>query len=278
MYSGESKGEKFPHIQFGVYGPSPQSNEQGIALDFGPEVPSIYPEYLTDPNISMCPSDAEASGFTNRIQYGPNGNNDPNGDSCFGFYDSNGGYCMRTVDESYFYLGYVFDRWDTDDPTDTLATLVALVSALLDPDELPDPSESGPAQFTDWAVSFLNGALPFALAETIELNAYSDRDIEVAPGNGNGGGTATTIYRLREGIERFLITDINNPAASAQAQSEVFVMYDHLSTNVQSYNHIPGGANVLYMDGHVSWSRYPGTDGPVNEISARVAGALTAGN
>ena len=30
---------------------------------------------------------------------------------------------------------------------------------------------------------------------------------------------ATTIYRLREGIERFLITDINNSAASSQAQS-----------------------------------------------------------
>ena len=31
---------------------------------------------------------------------------------------------------------------------------------------------------------------------------------------GNGGGT--TIYRLREGIERFMITDINNAAASAE--------------------------------------------------------------
>ena len=32
---------------------------------------------------------------------------------------------------------------------------------------------------------------------------------------GNGGGN--NIYRLREGIERFLITDINNPAASANS-------------------------------------------------------------
>ena len=35
-----------------------------------------------------------------------------------------------------------------------------------------------------------------------------------------------TVYRLREGIERFLITDINNPAASTQAQSEIVVMWD----------------------------------------------------
>ncbi len=35
-----------------------------------------------------------------------------------------------------------------------------------------------------------------------------------------------TIYRLREGIERFFITDINNPAASATAQSGDYSRYD----------------------------------------------------
>ena len=41
------------------------------------------------------------------------------------------------------------------------------------------------------------------------------------PPAGGSFGTAggDTLYRLREGIERFLITDINNPGASAQAQS-----------------------------------------------------------
>jgi prepilin-type N-terminal cleavage/methylation domain-containing protein/prepilin-type processing-associated H-X9-DG protein len=67
-----------------------------------------------------------------------------------------------------------------------------------------------------------------------------------------------TVYRLREGIERFFITDINNPAASAQAQSEITVMYDQAGTDVENYNHIPGGANVLFMDGHVEFIKYPG--------------------
>ena len=35
-----------------------------------------------------------------------------------------------------------------------------------------------------------------------------------------------TVYRLKEGIERFFITDINNPAGSATAQSQLFVMWD----------------------------------------------------
>ncbi len=67
------------------------------------------------------------------------------------------------------------------------------------------------------------------------------------------------VYRLREGIERFFITDINNPAAGAMAQSEVAVMYDQVGTDVEHYNHVPGGGNVLYMDGHVTFVRYPGT-------------------
>jgi len=77
----------------------------------------------------------------------------------------------------------------------------------------------------------------------------------------------TTVYRLREGIERFFITDINNPATSAMAQSEIPVMYDVTSQNISQssnwdttyshYNHVPGGGNVLYMDGHVEFLKYP---------------------
>jgi prepilin-type processing-associated H-X9-DG protein len=64
---------------------------------------------------------------------------------------------------------------------------------------------------------------------------------------------------LREGIERFFITDINNPAATAVAQSDLWVMLDDLNAGVVEYmNHVPGGCNVLYMDGHVEFIRYPG--------------------
>ena len=66
-----------------------------------------------------------------------------------------------------------------------------------------------------------------------------------------------TVYRLRERIERFFITDINNPAASAKAQSEIAVMYDQVNTNVKDFNHIPGGGNVVYMDGHVEFLKFP---------------------
>ena len=81
----------------------------------------------------------------------------------------------------------------------------------------------------------------------------------------SGGATA---YRLKEGIERFAITDINNPAGSAQAQSTIVTMMDVIAMTLPTagnkgsskFNHLPGGANVLYMDGHVAYVRYPRVD------------------
>jgi prepilin-type processing-associated H-X9-DG protein len=70
-----------------------------------------------------------------------------------------------------------------------------------------------------------------------------------------------TLYRLREGIERFFISDINNAAASAVAQSDIFVCYDIVITDVTRFNHVPGGANAVYMDGHVEFHKYP-SEGP----------------
>jgi prepilin-type processing-associated H-X9-DG protein len=78
----------------------------------------------------------------------------------------------------------------------------------------------------------------------------------------------TSYNRLKEGVERFFITDINNPAASSVAQSTLPVMWDSWtaadgrpihwgdqSGATVQFNHVPGGSNVLYMDGHVEFVR-----------------------
>ncbi|MBI5092928.1 MAG: hypothetical protein HZB26_10865 [Candidatus Hydrogenedentes bacterium] len=92
-------------------------------------------------------------------------------------------------------------------------------------------------------------------------------------------------YQIKEGIERFLITDINNPAGSSKAQSDICVMWDGTEASfvpaIPQYNvtpavappyptippgtgykpgefwHIPGGTNILFMDGHVEFARWP---------------------
>ncbi|MBX3179398.1 MAG: hypothetical protein KF886_18740 [Candidatus Hydrogenedentes bacterium] len=63
--------------------------------------------------------------------------------------------------------------------------------------------------------------------------------------------------RLREGVERFFITDINNPGASAVAQSNLAIMLDNIADAAESFNHVPGGANILFADGHVAFYKYP---------------------
>ena len=85
---------------------------------------------------------------------------------------------------------------------------------------------------------------------------------------GSAGGSV--LYRMKEGVERFLITDINNPAGSALSQSSVPVYMDSFASalsvsmgrqrlaRVASFNHLPGGANVLFMDGHVEFLKFPG--------------------
>jgi prepilin-type processing-associated H-X9-DG protein len=69
-----------------------------------------------------------------------------------------------------------------------------------------------------------------------------------------------------------MITDINNPAASAKAQSEIPLMWDIVNRmgGTASFNHVPGGCNVLYLDGHVEWVRYPSDKFPVNAYFANI--------
>ncbi len=90
----------------------------------------------------------------------------------------------------------------------------------------------------------------------------------------DGSALPETYPRLREGIERFFITDINNPGAGAAAQTSIAVMFDAWATHetelfdgsphmggdqggsIAQFNHVPGGSNVLFMDGHVRFIRY----------------------
>jgi prepilin-type processing-associated H-X9-DG protein len=177
---------------------------------------------------------------------------------------------LATVDASYIYFGYVFDKADCTDPVIDLTPLGAALGASI--------SGDGPEQV---AMTIVQALLPLLTAN--QEGVFTDEDVNLGNSSVNnlplGNGNTGTVYRLREGIERFLITDINNPAASAVAQSEVWIMGDLISTDVSTYNHIPGGSNVLYMDGHVEFLRYPPGDGcgpaPVNSVLARLAGAIT---
>ncbi|HPO15955.1 MAG TPA: hypothetical protein PLI09_21130 [Candidatus Hydrogenedentes bacterium] len=60
-----------------------------------------------------------------------------------------------------------------------------------------------------------------------------------------------TVYWLREGVERFLVKDVNDPAEVAQVQSEIPVMFD----NPAAHAHVPHGINVLFLNGYIQFVR-----------------------
>ena len=89
----------------------------------------------------------------------------------------------------------------------------------------------------------------------------------------NDLGEECRALRLKDGIERFLITDINDPSKTNFSQSMIPVMFDRIDLDPLGFNHLPGGGNVLYMDGHVEWVRYPNVY-PLSRAWAEVADRL----
>lgn len=274
MFADESTGNRWPSMQLGAY-----SDELGtpvVVFDMGPNLFQIFPEYLTEPMIAFCPSDAslaeEISGAQDLEE----------GLFCFHIARGNGGECARAIDASYAYTGWVFDQVEDDDLQVEAAFLVNLLESLgAPPEELPPVDTLVPGQvLLTFSSLLLNPELLLGLLTEDNDRIQRNFDIDVQDTNllgnnqiGNAGGD--TVFRLREGIERFLITDVNNPGASAMAQSDVFVMMDLVSRSVDDFNHLPGGSNVLYLDGHVSFVRYPGR-APVNRGIAEISALLNA--
>lgn len=266
MYAGENRAGKYPRFQTSwepIY--NCDTGEQvfpgapfvGAPTHWlNPQMSSIYPDYLSDANIAVCPSSPTMS--PDSLQNPENGQSEAwmvcheaaPGPSFMQFTTERG---LALLAQNYFYTGYVYDRVEESDPQ---APISILESA---------STEMGSAQLI-WGMAMAIGNF---------FGGEPDQSIDltdVSPGTGNAGGN--TIHRLKEGIERFLVTDINNPGDTQQADSRVWIMGDRLSTYVTEFNHVPGGANVLYMDGHVGFMNYP-SRAPVTPGVAKVFGELS---
>lgn len=233
MYANESDGEKFPRRK--------TFNCNGTLSDtmiF--DGTQLMPEYLTDAQVVFCPSWGKDVDAVDRYDADGNGRVD----SC------------EFAKEPYDYIGWLF----TED-VNLLGPLVGTVG-----------SDVG-GRFSEAEINSSTPLGALAQANVTTLGAQSDNDFTVpAAYAGTQAGGSNVMLRLREGVERFLITDINNPGGSAKAQSNVAVMWDHVTTNTIDFNHIPGGGNVLYLDGHVNFLKYPDEKFPMTEDSARTFG------
>jgi len=228
MYANEWSG-KFPPMEW-----NRNSSETGYGEPLGMAFmwDAVYPEYLSDLKVIRCPSDTANATFFAALDKVLA--NQPVTIS---------GSTVSTINEllmywrtygSYFYFSHVYMR---------------------------------DIEF----MSAVRGYMAYAPAAGLWNRAACDSDWNLgnvpAPYN-IGNADSRTIYRVREGIERFMITDINNPASSAVAQSDLPILFDSIGggATVQTppqgaafkFNHVPGGCNVLWMDGHVEFIKYPG--------------------
>lgn len=217
MYANEAKGEMFPYMKL-------FNCDGSFARDATFEGSLVYPEYLTDVNVLVCPSDSDAES----VRRGFHRNEDLNEpvEPC------------RLARGSYYYFGWAL-----------LPELVLLPGVQVPTDinqlNLQDP---------------LATALQYIKTEVV-LQAYKIYD-DSAPLQERINvkiNDLGPVPRLRMGIERFLITDINNPSASSKSASEIPVMWDEIAVygSAATFNHVPGGGNCLYMDGHVEFLRWP---------------------
>ncbi|MCC6488692.1 MAG: DUF1559 domain-containing protein [Candidatus Hydrogenedentes bacterium] len=167
------------------------TNEKG---EFFPLKAEIYPEYLTDTHVLVCPSDPTVP-------------------------DASGSPESLIGDQSYFYLGYAVTN-ETE------------------------------------ARAFLD-----AYRARIAEGGTFEEDLPAPAGTGTGGGDK--ILRLTER----LMAEAESLPMQAVAQSQIPVMFDR-----EFSNHVPGGINVLYMDGHVEFikmgGKFPAVTWFLDELAA----------
>jgi prepilin-type N-terminal cleavage/methylation domain-containing protein/prepilin-type processing-associated H-X9-DG protein len=280
MFANESEGEKWPRILNQWYARDENCRYRPGRPRGWMWMPSVYPDYVSDLNLVVCPSAVNADELPEKWDC-PGGSwcqNDCTTDRYYGQLDPRKiGNAEQT---SYYYYGYLCDS-DSTWATFNITLRGALSSVLVNGGSKIPLDTPGAVEDGERAERFLeNDYNPFDYydAETIEAimvgsiaNSAVKNVKEITP-QGTAGGD--TLLRIREGVERFMITDINNPAAGAMAASGMPVMWDRVvfrnnyARYNQRFNHMPGGGNVLYMDGHVEFKKYPADDFPITPVHA----------
>jgi len=258
MYANESNGA-FPINQTRYYNAPPAA---GGNLWYDPFIGEVFPEYISDLKAYYCPSNVNT--WESAIA-------DEGADPPIWWITPNDGWATESWPKVIVDLakkkvadGASGSCSDLDYRHDYCVAMspggqsYAIMPSTMQAEWLHDQAD---AFFT--LESIMNATIDDLASGSITFTLPSNSKV-------------VTSYMLREGIERFMITDINNPAGAAQAQSQLPLMFDYFGTDdlngaldAGSFAHVPGGLNVLAMDGHVEFVKYPQ---PINATGVQILG------
>ncbi len=288
MYANENKGQ-FPNKTRWLF--------QGLGSEAGFEGLALYPDYWNDISIAICPSDS-------RSDFNWNGVSIAIEEDFLGQIEAVNALAAPTVSGvhvaakttkepcleallgmpvSYCYLRYALK---------TSSQVIHLTNILLEWSWFNHQEKYELYS----AAAIKSMGCPSTWKDLVHWTGMGEGDIDAATVTLNnvdshyvdddGSKLPASYYALKEGVERFFITDINNPASGAVGQSTMFVMYDAYTGEGQffagsadhaaaRFNHTPGGSNVLFMDGHVEFRRL--NQGAPMVIEAESANAVCNG-
>jgi prepilin-type N-terminal cleavage/methylation domain-containing protein/prepilin-type processing-associated H-X9-DG protein len=285
MYSSEERSGGWPtKSQWGV---------GHMLLLQGVNSPQLYPDYWTDPNILICPSDNGGGEFDTQ-HWWPGWENVPGitgselADTVEAISDHGDPALVNIAKAARHTLlshpfSYIYNPYATRTASQWLDTVFGYQGSAWLWVDAPAGDLSLHLEDQAWGPGIGQTGAPNWIAvwkwRGVGQKDMGPKQLAAHPQawgwcDSDGGPLPSSYHLLREGIERFFITDINNPAAGAFAQSTLPVMWDawgvmsFMADNVGEslgtviFNHIPGGSNALYMDGHVEFVKY-GTKVPV---------------
>ena len=260
MYASEN-GERFPPIRATACDGTP------IFFDQMMDLTRVFPEYLSDYNVLICPSTPEIGTpleiwdvRPNNSPYGMAGVTETTPDGTVLTGDGRLDPCEVTGAVPYSYIGWALHPGVNQDNimrmNMSMGGMAGQDNKQMDMGGMTPLQRNINAKATEWGWSGGMGGMGQMAAmdnnATQRALQAADSDWEfVVPMAGQDQA-----YRLREGIERFFVTDVNNAAASVQGQSTLAIAWDAIAPRARMFNHVPGGANVLFLDGHVAFQRW----------------------
>jgi prepilin-type N-terminal cleavage/methylation domain-containing protein/prepilin-type processing-associated H-X9-DG protein len=281
MYSGENRDSFPPGIR---YVPTNVTWGDGYGYLQGFAGESLYPDYWNDVDITVCPSDSRndynlsvettlgwsTDGFGVEDDFSAQIEDLARRASEHGKPDCLNAYLSLPV--SYLYVPYAFrSHGQLMNVTGTRGSLFMGAPNMLRTyaqDYGIDPIRPNTQAARDLGCDHF-GVIDMTGTPFNDEDLSDDLTTSYGYSGGNwadddGAPLPDSYSRLREGVERFFITDINNPAGASTAASTLPVMFDAWADAtyrgsaqaVSFFNHVPGGSNVLYMDGHVAFVRY----------------------